>query len=171
VSELRLQVVQADITTLALDAIVNAANVHLTAGAGVCGAIFRGAGPKLAKACAGLAPCPVGEARVTFGFNLPAKFVIHTVGPTWQGGHEGEDGLLASCYWESLNLAAAQGCKSIAFPAISTGIFAFPAERAARIAAAQCRTWIGLHPQPHGIFLVAFDTASRLRLERALQEH
>lgn len=170
-TEPRLQVVQADITTLALDAIVNAANAHLTPGAGVCGAIHRAAGPKLAEACQGLAPCPTGEARVTLGFNLPAKFVIHTVGPVWRGGHEGEDGLLASCYWESLNLAAAQGCQGIAFPAVSTGIFGFPADRAARIAVDQCRTWIGFHAQPHRILLVAFDADSRHRLERALHEN
>jgi len=123
-----------DITKLGVDAIVNAANEGLRGGGGVDGAIHRAAGPELLVACIGLGGCPTGQARITPGFRLPAKFVIHAVGPVWRGGGAGEDALLASCYRESLKLAAAHGVASIAFPAISTGIYGFPAERAAPIA-------------------------------------
>jgi O-acetyl-ADP-ribose deacetylase (regulator of RNase III) len=130
-----LRVVQGDITTLKVDAIVNAANDRLAPGGGVCGAIHRAAGPELAEACARLGGCPTGDAKATPAFNLPARIVIHAVGPVWQGGGAGEEALLASCYRRGLELAAEHGCRSIAFPAISTGIYGFPAERAAAIAA------------------------------------
>jgi O-acetyl-ADP-ribose deacetylase (regulator of RNase III) len=129
-----LRVVQGDITTLKVDAIVNAANDRLAPGGGVCGAIHRAAGPELAEACAKLGGCPTGDAKATPGFKLPARIVIHVVGPVWQGGGAGEDALLASCYRRALELAAEHGCRSIAFPAISTGIYGFPAGRAATIA-------------------------------------
>ena len=123
-----------DITTLAVDAIVNAANEQLAPGGGVCGAIHRAAGPELARACAELGPCPTGDARITPGFRLPAKFVIHAVGPVWQGGSAGEAELLAGAYRASLTLARDHSLRSIAFPAISTGIFGYPLERATDVA-------------------------------------
>lgn len=130
----RLVLVQADITTLDVDAIVNAANAALATGGGVCGAIHRAAGPELADACEDAGPCPTGEARMTPGFDLRARWVIHAVGPVWRGGAQGEDRLLASCYRSALALAAADGLGTVAFPAISTGIYGFPLERATRIA-------------------------------------
>ncbi len=124
----------ADITGLDLDAIVNAANESLAPGGGVCGAIHRAAGPELARACAAVAPCPTGEARITPGFELPAQYVIHAVGPVWHGGGANEAELLAAAYRSSLRLAAENGIRSIAFPAISTGIYGYPLEPATRIA-------------------------------------
>lgn len=129
----------ADITTLALDAIVNAANSELAAGGGVCGAIHRAAGPELARACAALAPCPAGSARITPGFRLPSRFVIHAVGPVWRGGTFGEPALLASAYRTSIHLARDNGLRSIAFPAIGTGIFGYPLDAATKIAVAAVR--------------------------------
>lgn len=131
-----IQVVVADITTLAVDAIVNAANARLAGGGGVDGAIHRAAGPELIAACRALGGCPTGEAKITPGFRLPARFVIHAVGPVWQGGGRDEDALLAGCYRCSLALARQHGLASIAFSAISTGIYGFPAGRAAGIAVA-----------------------------------
>jgi O-acetyl-ADP-ribose deacetylase len=124
----------ADITTLAVDAIVNAANRSLLGGGGVDGAIHRAAGPELLTACEKLGGCATGSAKITPGFRLPAKFVIHAVGPVWNGGGTGEDDLLASCYRTALDLAGPHGIASIAYPAISTGIYRFPPDRAARIA-------------------------------------
>jgi O-acetyl-ADP-ribose deacetylase (regulator of RNase III) len=129
-----LRVVEGDITRLALDAIVNAANERLLAGGGVDGAIHRAAGPELQEACRRLGGCPTGQARITPGFRLPARHVIHAVGPVWRGGQAGEDELLASCYRSALALAVRHGLTSLAFPAISTGIYGFPRERAAAIA-------------------------------------
>lgn len=131
---MKLEVVQADIATLNVDAVVNAANTALLPSDGVCAAIHAAAGPKLAEASAAQGPCLTGDARITPAFDLPAQYVIHAVGPAWRGGEEDEDGLLASCYAASVRLAEENGCKSIAFPAISTGTFGFPAKRAAPIA-------------------------------------
>ena len=129
-----LEIIVADITTLSLDAIVNAANRSLLGGGGVDGAIHRAAGPELLHACRALNGCDTGSAKITGGYRLPARHVIHAVGPVWQGGASDEDALLASCYATALDLAADHSLASIAFPAISTGIYAFPADRAARIA-------------------------------------
>jgi O-acetyl-ADP-ribose deacetylase (regulator of RNase III) len=134
VGSVRLEICVADITTLAVDAIVNAANRTLLGGGGVDGAIHRAAGPELRAECEPLGGCATGAAKITRGYRLPAKHVIHAVGPAWSGGAQREDELLASCYRAALDLAAAKRLKSIAFPAISTGIYRFPPERAARVA-------------------------------------
>lgn len=136
----------ADITTLEVDAIVNAANPALAPGGGVCGAIHRAAGPELAEACAPLAPCPTGDARITPGFRLPARYVIHAVGPVWQGGTAGEAELLASAYRASLDLARTHGLASVAFPAISTGVYGYPLDKAAAVAVTTVRAWLEQHP-------------------------
>jgi O-acetyl-ADP-ribose deacetylase len=136
-----IRAIQADITTLAVDAIVNAANESLLGGGGVDGAIHRAAGPELLAACRKLHGCSTGEAKVTPGFNLAAKWVVHTVGPVWHGGRTGEPLLLASCYHKSIELARAHGARRVAFPSISAGVYGYPMEQAARIAVSVMRQY------------------------------
>jgi O-acetyl-ADP-ribose deacetylase (regulator of RNase III) len=156
----RMVVHQGDITRLAVDAIVNAANDRLVPGGGVCGAIHRAAGPELAKECATLGGCATGDAKITKGYRLPALHVIHTVGPVWQGGGSGEADLLASCYRRSLEVAQQNALATIAFPAISTGVFGYPPDDAAKIAV---RSVTETLPRTRGITQVifcCFDAAS-----------
>jgi O-acetyl-ADP-ribose deacetylase (regulator of RNase III) len=159
----RVEVVQADITTLPVDAIVNAATSSLLGGGGVDGAIHRAAGPRLLEATRKIGGCPTGQARLTPGFDLPAKWVIHTVGPVWQGGHAGEDDLLASCYRESLKVAASVEATTVAFPAISTGVYGFPMDRAARIAIAEIGVNLDQYPEIDRVLIaVRGDEAMRI---------
>jgi O-acetyl-ADP-ribose deacetylase (regulator of RNase III) len=167
----RIEVVQADITTLPVDAIVNAANSSLLGGGGVDGAIHRAAGPRLLEATRKIGGCPTGQARLTPGFDLPAKWIIHTVGPIWQSGHAGEDELLASCYRESLNLAVSVGATTVAFPAISTGAYGFPVERAARIAITEIGANLEHSPEIDRVVIaVRGDEAMRIHRD-ALARH
>ena len=149
-----------DITTLDVDAIVNAANSELAPGGGVCGAIHDAAGPELARACARVAPCPTGDARLTPGFNLPARFVIHAVGPVWSGGADREPELLASAYRRSLELARAEGLQSIAFPAISTGIYGYPLREATRIAVTTVRSELAVPSSISDVIFACFSPSA-----------
>ena len=149
----RIEVIEADITTLRVDAIVNAANSRLAGGGGVDGAIHRAAGPELLAACLELGGCPTGDARITAGYRLPARYVIHAVGPVWQGGGMNEAELLASCYRRSLQLAGEHNLRSVAFAAISCGIYGYPLDEAARIAVTEVGSGLQRHP---GIELVQF---------------
>lgn len=151
-----LQVSEGDITALDVDAIVNAANESLLGGGGVDGAIHRAAGPRLLEECCGIGGCPTGEARITGGYELPARHVIHTVGPVWHGGDRGEEALLASCYRNALALAGEAGLASIAFPAISTGVYRFPLRRAAEIAVDTVRAEAGGHPSLKTVIFCCF---------------
>jgi len=151
------EIVTGDITTLNVDAIVNAANDRLAPGGGVCGAIHRAAGPQLARACAELASCPTGQARITPGFDLQARHVIHAVGPIYRDGHQNEADLLASCYRSSLQLARDHGVNSIAFPCISTGIYGYPLEAAARIALTVMAQWLAGTEPPRRIVCCCFS--------------
>ena len=161
----RLEAVQRDITEEATDAIVNAANSALEAGGGVCGAIFRAAGPGLAEACRAAGRCPTGDARATPGFALPARWIIHAVGPVWHGGGEGEPDLLASAYRRSLEVADELGARSVAFPAISTGIFGYPLHLATATAVESVRT---ADTQVELVRFVCFDAATLAAYDQEL---
>lgn len=155
----KLCAIQADITTLAVDAIVNAANTSLLGGGGVDGAIHRAAGPQLLAACRELGGCATGEAKLTPGFRLPARFVIHAVGPVWHGGGHGEAELLAGCYRRALELAAGAGARSMAFPSISTGVFGYPIELAAPLAVATVRATLPSVPGIEAVTFCCFSAA------------
>jgi len=163
-----LTVIEGDIVGLDVDAIVNAANERLAPGGGVCGAIFRAAGPGLADSCRKVAPCPTGDARITPGLALRARFIIHAVGPVWQGGAAGEDALLASCYRRALEIAAEARLARIAFPAISTGIYGFPPDRAAPIAVRATAEAIARLPVIAEAIFCCFDRTSAERHRAAM---
>jgi len=165
-----LEITVGDITRLAVDAIVNAANSALSGGGGVDGAIHRAAGPELLAECRSLGRCPTGEARITGGYRLPARHVIHCVGPVWDGGGRGEDALLAGCYRAALRLADANDCAAVAFPAISTGIYRFPADRAAGIAVATVRETLPEVSVVRRVIFCCFDEAMAERYRAVLRD-
>ncbi|WP_245412258.1 O-acetyl-ADP-ribose deacetylase [Notoacmeibacter ruber] len=153
----RIEVIVGDITALSVDAVVNAANESLLGGGGVDGAVHRAAGKDLLAECRTLGGCPTGEARITGGYKLPARHVIHTVGPVWHGGDRREEALLRSAYRNSLRLASENACESVAFPAISTGVYAYPKPAAANVAVSEIATFLRNHKLPKTVVLCAFD--------------
>jgi O-acetyl-ADP-ribose deacetylase len=161
VTDKRIELLEADITTLKVDGIVNAANNSLLGGGGVDGAIHRAAGPELLVACRTLRGCATGEAKITKGYRLPARFVIHTVGPVWRDGNHGEAELLASCYRRCFELAAAHHLNTLAFPAISTGVYRFPKELAAEIAIRETRKALAARQDLEKVILVCFNAETR----------
>ena len=161
---------QDDITQMQVDAIVNAANAALAGGGGVDGAIHRAAGPELLEACRALQGCDTGQAKITPGYRLPAKHVIHAVGPIWHGGQRNEHALLASCYRESLKLASKHGCREVAFPAISCGIYRFPVDQAAKIAIAEVKDFCERDSAIETVYLVCFDRSVYEAYDRAYRE-
>ena len=165
----RSEVVEGDITKQPLDAIVNAANTTLLGGGGVDGAIHRAAGPELLTECRTLGGCPTGEARITGGYRLPAKWVIHTAGPVWHGGKKGEDELLGRCYRNSLAIARQHDIRSIAFPAISTGAYGFPLERATRIAVLETTAFLKASPSIEKVVFVCFGSRDYETYARVLE--
>ncbi len=165
----RIRIIEADITRLRVDAIVNAANRSLLGGGGVDGAIHRAAGPDLLVECRALGGCETGQAKITRGYRLPARHVIHTVGPVWQGGERGEPELLAACYLNSLRLAIEQGVRTIAFPAISCGVYGYPPDQAARLAVREVRAFLADDDRIETVYLVCFGEDIRQSFQQALQ--
>ena len=166
----RMKALTGDITKLEVDAIVNAANRSLLGGGGVDGAIHRAAGPQLLEECRTLGGCRTGQAKITKGYNLPAEYVIHTVGPIWRGGEAGEANLLASCYRTSLELAVEHDIKTIAFPAISCGVYGYPHEEACRIAFNEVKTFLAAHPEIEQVIFACFDNDIYECYQRLLEE-
>jgi O-acetyl-ADP-ribose deacetylase len=164
----RIELVQGDITTQEVDAIVNAANSSLLGGGGVDGAIHRAGGPAILTECRQLGGCETGDAKATTAGELPARYVIHTVGPVWHGGSEGEAELLASCHRRALEVAAELGCRTVAFPAISTGVYGYPVGKAADVALRTTREELGKHPGIEGVTFVLFSDEHLAAFERAL---
>ena len=166
----RIELVDKDITTLDVDGIVNAANNSLLGGGGVDGAIHRAAGPALLEECRKLNGCATGDAKITGGYNLPARYVIHAVGPVWRGGSSGEDDLLASCYQKCFLLAGEYHLQSIAFPAVSTGVYGFPKTRAARIAVRETQKALAFNTELKRVVFVCFNSDTRQAYEDALRD-
>ena len=166
----RIEIIQGDITKQSVDAIVNAANCSLLGGGGVDGAIHRAAGPELLAECRTLNGCETGKAKITKGYRLPAKYVIHTPGPIWYGGSRGEAELLASCYRSCLTLASENGCKTVDFPSISTGVYHFPLDKAAYIAINTISDYLKDHDDIERVRMVCFDSRTLAQYERALTE-
>ena len=164
----RIQTIQGDITKQAVDAIVNAANCSLLGGGGVDGAIHRAAGPDLLKECRTLNGCETGKAKITRGYKLPAKFVIHTPGPVWHGGKKNEPELLASCYRSCLTLAVENGCKTVDFPSISTGVYHFPLDKASKIAIETIAAFLKEHPEIERVRMVCFDEGTKAHYDKAI---
>jgi O-acetyl-ADP-ribose deacetylase (regulator of RNase III) len=165
-----IEIIQSDITKLDVDVIVNAANSSLMGGGGVDGAIHRAAGPQLLAECITLGGCPTGDAKITKGYNLKARFIIHTVGPIWRGGNANESELLAGCYRNSLSLAAENNCTSIAFPNISTGVYGFPKELAAYIAIREVRLFLDANKLVSRVFYCCFDSENYSIYRRLLNK-
>ncbi len=166
----RIEIILGDITRQPVDAIVNAANCSLLGGGGVDGAIHRAAGPELLAECRTLHGCETGKAKITKGYRLPAKYVIHTPGPVWHGGGSGEPELLASCYRSCLELASQNGCETVDFPSISTGVYHFPLEKAAEIAIGTIAAFLREHPEIRRVRMVCFDERTKAYYDRALEK-
>ncbi len=165
----KIEIILGDITKQSVDAIVNAANCSLLGGGGVDGAIHRAAGPELLAECRTLHGCETGKAKITKGYRLPAKYVIHTPGPVWHGGGYGEEELLRSCYRSCLELASANGCRTVDFPSISTGVYHFPLEKAAGIAVGTIAEYLAEHPEIERVRMVCFDARTKAFYDRALE--